>query len=181
MASESVTEEIVNLLRAGVASSDIAQHLNISPPVVWGVKSHWRLGKYGDEPTGAFPMEDPSSTDAISLLTALAEGVDPFTGEVLPEDHLLQQPQIVRALFHSINALKQQSNKAKKSSSTPEKAGTAWAKQEDEDLVRQFDEKVSITEIAKLHARSRGAITSRLVRLGKIVLPQEPNHAASDT
>jgi hypothetical protein len=181
MASESITEEIVSLLRAGVASSDIAQRLNISPPVVLGVKSHWRLGKYGDELTGAFPMENPSSTDAIALLTALAEGVDPFTGEVLPEDHLLQQPQIVRALFHSINALKQQPSKTKKISSTPEKAGTAWAKQEDEDLVRQFDEKVPITEIAKLHGRSRGAITSRLVRLGKIVLPQEPNHAASNT
>jgi hypothetical protein len=147
MASESITQEIVSLLRAGVTSSDIAQRLNISPPVVWGVKSHWRLGKYGDEATGEFPMENPSSTDAIALLSALAEGIDPFTGEVLPGDHLLQQPQVVRSLFHSINALKQQSSKAKKNSSAPEKAGTAWTKQEDEELIQQFDEKAPITKM----------------------------------
>jgi hypothetical protein len=126
-------------------------------------------------------MKTPSSTDAISLLSALSEGVDPLTGEVLPEDHLLQQPQVVRALFHAINALKDQSIKANKKSSAPEMAGTAWAKQEDEDLIRQFDEKISIAEIAKLHGRTRGAVTSRLVRLGKIVLPQESKVTASDT
>ena len=126
-------------------------------------------------------MENPTSTDAISLLSALSDGVDPSTGEVLPEDHLLQQPKVVRALFHAINALRDQSSKAKKKSSAPEKAGTGWAKQEDEYLIRQFNEKVSIAEIAKLHGRTRGAITSRLVRLGKIVLPQKSDFATFDT
>ena len=38
---------------------------------------------------------------AKELLSALADGVDPLTGEVLPEDHVCNKAEIIRA-FHCI-------------------------------------------------------------------------------
>lgn len=35
---------------------------------------------------------------AKELLTVLADGVDPLTGEVLPDDHVCNKGEIVRAL-----------------------------------------------------------------------------------
>ena len=39
-------KEIVRLLEEGESCKNIANQLTVSPPVVWGVKSHWRQGKY---------------------------------------------------------------------------------------------------------------------------------------
>ena len=181
MASSPVTQEIVDLLRQGISSSEIAQRLNVSPPVVWGVKSHWRLGEYGDAVTGDQSMTNLSSTEDTALLARLAEGIDPFTGEVLPNEHLLQHPQVVRALFHAIHALERQGKKTQRDSSLPANAGSAWTKQEDEELIQDFDSKTSIPDIAQKHSRTKGAITSRLVRLGKITIREEAFAADSDT
>jgi hypothetical protein len=172
MASTSVTQDIVALLREALSSAEIAQRLDVSPPVVWGVKSHWRLGKYGDAVAGDQPMLNKASTDDIALLKMLAEGIDPFTGEVLPSEHLLQHPQIVRALFHTQHAIACQGNKSQRSPSLPANAGTAWSKAEDKDLTQEFDAKTPIPEIAQKHGRTEGAITSRLLRLGKISLKE---------
>ena len=35
---------------------------------------------------------------AKGILKSLADGVDPLTGEVLPEDHICNQPEIIRAI-----------------------------------------------------------------------------------
>ena len=42
---------------------------------------------------------------AKELLTVLAEGVDPLTGEVLPDDHVCNKGEIVRALNCAVEAL----------------------------------------------------------------------------
>jgi len=51
MASREQTKAIVALLRQGHSSAEIAERINISAPVVWGVKAHWVQGKYGDKTT----------------------------------------------------------------------------------------------------------------------------------
>ena len=168
MASQSKTEEIVALLREGVAAAEIALRLDVSPPVVWGVKCHWRLGRYGDSFAGESSMTDEGLVDDGSLISALAEGVDPFTGEVLAREHLLQQPQVVRALFHAAHALERQGKSAKRAAALPTNAGAAWSEEEDLMLAHEFDFSIPVPEIAKRHGRTKGAITSRLVRLGKI-------------
>ena len=38
---------------------------------------------------------------AKELLSGLADGVDPLTGEVLPEDHVCNKAEIIRA-FHCV-------------------------------------------------------------------------------
>ena len=42
---------------------------------------------------------------AKELLTALADGLDPLTGEVLPSDHVCNKGDIVRALHCVLEAL----------------------------------------------------------------------------
>ena len=43
--------------------------------------------------------------DAIQIIQALADGVDPQTGEALPEDSPYQNPLTLRALFAAIRSL----------------------------------------------------------------------------
>ena len=113
--------------------------------------------------------EDDPQIDDAALLSWLADGVDPFSGEVFPPDHVLQRPQIIRALFHAILALKP----AKPATDLPAAAGKPWSKEEDGRLEQEFDAAMPIKDIAALHNRSRGAITSRLVRLGKIATRED--------
>ena len=43
--------------------------------------------------------------EARRILAQLAEGVDPITGEVLPEQHVCNEPAVIRALFKAVSVL----------------------------------------------------------------------------
>lgn len=105
---------------------------------------------------------------AKEIITALADGVDPYTGEVLPNDSPYQNPKTVRALFLALNGLKMINSKEEKIKSLPDNAGNPWTNQEDIELSKSFDEGLTISELSIKHGRTRGAIQSRLVKLGKI-------------
>ncbi|MCG3770314.1 MAG: hypothetical protein JW384_01460 [Nitrosomonadaceae bacterium] len=112
-------------------------------------------------------MDSESAKKTIaSLLRKLAEGIDPFTGEILPDEHLLQRPQIARALLHAVQALDQTSSKAE--TKLPPNAGKPWTRNEEDGLISEFETGMSILDIAEKHGRTEGGITSRLLRLGKI-------------
>lgn len=113
-------------------------------------------------------MANEVALDESKLLSTLAEGVDPFTGERMPGGHLLQHPQVVRALFHAAGALEHQKKSAKRVASLPAKAGMPWSKEEEEQLIREFENNAALPDIAQQHGRSEAGITSRLVKLGKI-------------
>ncbi len=103
-------------------------------------------------------------TEALNVLRPLADGVDPSTGEVLPSQSLFQQAQVVRALSLAIGALEREARKAE----LPKGAGKAWTSAEDTRLREEFHKSVDFNEIARIHDRTRGAILSRLVRLGEL-------------
>lgn len=71
---------------------------------------------------------------AKELLSGLADGVDPLTGEVLPEDHVCNKAEIIRA-FHCV--LKSLPGKASKPQ--PENAGKPWNDADDAVLCQMFD------------------------------------------
>lgn len=100
---------------------------------------------------------------AKDLLSALADGINPLTGEVLSEEDSCNQIEIVRALHTVLDAIPKS-----KLSQSPENAGKPWTKEEETALVEAFDEGESVARIAKVHGRSRGAIEARLVALGKM-------------
>lgn len=50
----------------------------------------------------------------------------------------------------------------------PTNAGSTWTKQEESDLVREYNNDITIEQIARLHERTIGAIRARLIKLGLI-------------
>ncbi|MRX78933.1 hypothetical protein GJU39_22980 [Pedobacter petrophilus] len=93
----------------------------------------------------------------MEILQALAAGTDPMTGEVFPAYSPYNHPEIIRALFITINQLEAIAEKGNK--------GLAWNKQEDALLTQRFNEGIKITQLAKLHSRTYGAIKARLIKL----------------
>ncbi len=106
--------------------------------------------------------------EALAILQKLADGIDPYSGKVLPEDSPYQHPKTVRALFSAIQALERvkESDTCKKAALA--RAGQSWDHTEDDELIGCFEDGMSIKELAQKHQRTTGAIESRLVKLGKI-------------
>ena len=106
----------------------------------------------------------------LRTLRALAEGVDPATGEALPPDGPYQRADVVRALFHAAELIGDPGRPAgKRSRARPAKpsapkAGRPWTADEERRVVEAYRDGTPIAEIAREHERSRGAIHSRLLR-----------------
>ena len=71
---------------------------------------------------------------AKELLTVLADGVDPLTGEVLPDNHVCNKGEIVRALHCAVEELSRRRKKP-----LPENNGKPWTEELDDELCRLFD------------------------------------------
>ena len=112
---------------------------------------------------------------AVQILQALAQGVDPHTGETFPDASPYQHPDTVRALFHALQALTDPTGGRPRPAQqgTPANAGKPWTDAEDKALAEGFDAGSSIAELAEQHRRTRAAIQARLVRLGKIEPPAD--------
>jgi hypothetical protein len=108
------------------------------------------------------------TTEARRIIEALAQGIDPETGEILPKESLLQRPVVIRALFSASQALIAVERKKKQADSQPGNAGSAWAEEEDHRLLDAFDQGATVDQLAHSHSRSKGGIAARLVRLGRI-------------
>jgi len=113
----------------------------------------------------------------IEILKALAEGIDPGTGEHYPAGSPYQHPDTVRALFAAIRGLENSAPPPVKTDApqkpAPENAGRPWSQEEDSRLGQAYDSGKSVEELALVHKRSKWAIESRLARMGKI--PEPPS------
>ena len=99
---------------------------------------------------------------AKEIISALAEGVDPTTGEVLPDNSVCNKGEIVRAFYAVLNHL----DKKKPKKSLPTNAGKSWTTEEDEELKVCFEAGMSKKELSTKFERSTGSISSRLARFG---------------
>ncbi|TMN40705.1 hypothetical protein CWB89_00215 [Pseudoalteromonas piscicida] len=114
---------------------------------------------------------------ALKNMEALANGIDPTSGEVLPDTSPYNSPEVIRSLFTVIGALKQP-KKSKKSveqkqqenisKGLPKNAGLPWTEEERERLIHSFNANISIGELSNIHGRTSGAITSELKKQGLI-------------
>jgi len=109
-----------------------------------------------------------NTNEARQIIQSLADGRCPQTGQVLPADSLYQSADVVRALLIACRALERAERQEVRATSLPEHAGKSWDVAEDEQLCREFDAGRSVAELVQLHKRTRGAIQSRLERLGKM-------------
>ncbi len=101
---------------------------------------------------------------AIEIIQSLADGVDPFSGERSPSGSPYQQADTVRALHLALEGL----TKLRRSTSRKTGPGRAWTEDEEQELLREFDAKVDVEEIAAKHERTKSAIWARLEKLGRI-------------
>jgi len=111
---------------------------------------------------------------ALSILQALSNGTDPFSGQPFPATSPYQHPDIVRALHQAVRALEAAVMAQKRQAARATGAGNSgkpWAKDEDDRLVAAFDAGQSIDDLAAAHSRSRLAIEARLARFGKVPMP----------
>lgn len=105
---------------------------------------------------------------ARQIIRLLAEGVDPLTGEVLSNESVYNKPDVIRALYTvlEVTAPKTEVPKPTQVRAPKRNAGKPWTELEDDKLRDEFAEKMQISDIAKEHGRTYGAIESRLEHLG---------------
>lgn len=109
-----------------------------------------------------------NAKEARNIVSLLADGTDPQTGEIFSEDSPYQQPDNVRALYMAVQGLERLEKYEARTKNLPQNAGAPWTEEEETQLLEAFDKGSSIKELAALHERTTGAIHSRLVSLGKI-------------
>lgn len=91
---------------------------------------------------------------AIEIIQSLADGVDPYSGERFASDSPYQQADTVRALHLALEGLTNlRRSKARKAG-----PGRPWSEDKEKELLRQFDDKIDVEEIAAKHERAKGAI-----------------------
>ena len=119
-----------------------------------------------------------SPQQAKMIVESLANGIDPDTGEILSDKGLLNNPEVTRALFVASKALDQMAKRKARQTSLPENVGQSWSEAEEKELLVEFDGGLPVTDIAAKHGRTKGAITSRLARFGRISSPMESKPSA---
>jgi len=126
-------------------------------------------------------MEIEKAKEIVSLL---ADGIDPTTGELFPDDSPYNQPLVIRALFTILSSInppkatkisnknpkpmikeKQENNIA---SGKPRNSGLPWEEESKAKVAMMHKEGKSIKELAKYFERSEGAIKSELEHQGVI-------------
>ena len=109
-------------------------------------------------------------------LRAWADGVDASTGNTLPADHPGQRPETLRVIFAVVALLEGMTDTPASSprrtpAGGPRNAGRPWSSEDDDALASGFDAGETIGAMATRLERTRGAISARLVKLGKIEPP----------
>ena len=103
-----------------------------------------------------------STEELIDYLESILNSIDPETGELFGEEHIINSTKMQDLL---VLAYKTLSKKIVRQKNKPEKAGASWTEEESEQLKNEFEQKLDIKEIAKIHKRSKNAISSQLLKL----------------
>lgn len=121
-------------------------------------------------------------SEAKEIVRALANGIDPVTGEVFPEGSPYNHPRIIRALFSLLDppAAEKKSRKSADEKQRenerlgkPKNAGMPWTGELREQLAALFRQGVTIDELARRLERTRGGIASELIKQGLLDVEHE--------
>ncbi len=105
---------------------------------------------------------------ALNIISALANGVHPATGEVFCADSPYQSPEVVRALFVVIRALEGRLKTQARRTEVPGNAGKPWSEEEDQRLLASFDSGRDLKLLAQDHQRTGAGIQARLEKHGRL-------------
>ena len=105
---------------------------------------------------------------ALPIVRALADGVNPVTGEAYPEHSPYAEPRTLRALYSAVDLMAKEVEREKRRERLPANFGKPWTEAEDKTLIGEFDAAMPMQEMARRHARTQSSIRLRLEKLGKI-------------
>ena len=113
--------------------------------------------------------------EAQSIVKALAQGIDPNTGEVFASDSPYNEPKTIRALF-TVHDFVMQARKPRMSAGEkrqenldlgrPANYGLPWKDDARSQVATGFEEGKTIEELATTLERTQGAIRAELIRQG---------------
>ena len=105
---------------------------------------------------------------ALPIVRALADGVNPVTGEAYPETSPYAEPRTLRALFSAVDLMSKEVEREKRRERLPANFGKPWTEGEDNALTIAFENGIALPDLARKHARTHSSIRLRLEKLGKI-------------
>ncbi|HEX5628405.1 MAG TPA: hypothetical protein VFX72_02445, partial [Usitatibacteraceae bacterium] len=94
---------------------------------------------------------------ALPIVKALADGVNPVTGEQYPEASPYAEPRALRALFSAVDLMQREVERERRRERLPANFGKPWSDGEDKSIAASFDAGVAIPEMARKHARTQGS------------------------
>jgi hypothetical protein len=105
---------------------------------------------------------------ALPIVRALADGVNPVTGEAYPDQSPYAEPRTLRALYSAVDLMQKEVEREKRRERLPANFGKPWTETEDRTLAGEFDAGMPMGEMARKHERTHSSIRLRLEKLGKI-------------
>jgi hypothetical protein len=105
---------------------------------------------------------------ALPIIRALADGINPMTGELYPDHSPYAEPRVLRALYAATDLMQREVERERKRSKTPANFGKPWTEDEDKILAAEFDAGLTIGTIASKHQRTQSSVRLRLEKIGKI-------------
>jgi hypothetical protein len=105
---------------------------------------------------------------ALPIVRALADGVNPVTGEQYPQDSPYAEPRALRALFSAVDLMQREVDRERRRERLPANFGKPWNEGEDRAIALEFESGVAIAEMARKHSRTQSSIRLRLEKLGKL-------------
>ncbi len=103
------------------------------------------------------------SNEQKELLEILADGIDPLTGEVLPDDHVCNKGEIVRALHCAVEEMSRRRKRP-----LPENNGKPWTEELDSELCRLFDEGMKKKSCAPISSAAPARSSPGWKKLGRL-------------
>lgn len=108
---------------------------------------------------------------ALPIVRALADGVNPITGETYPDHSPYAEPRSLRALYAAVDLMEKEVQRDKRRERLPANFGKPWTEGEDKLIAERHGQGMPLAEIARAHARTAASCRLRLEKLG-LVAPQ---------
>lgn len=115
---------------------------------------------------------------AEEIVTSLANGIDPITSEVFPDDSPYNHPMVIRSLLTIVSNVRFPKKEGKQTieekqaqnlaDGKPKNAGMIWTEELKQEVSKLFEDGKAISELAEYFERTEGAIRSELIHQGLI-------------
>lgn len=105
---------------------------------------------------------------ALPIVRALADGINPVTGELYPDNSPYAEPRTLRALYSALDLMQREVERERKRDQRPANFGKAWSDEEDRALAARYDAGDTVSTMATAHQRTKSSIRLRLEYIGKI-------------